>query len=85
MHLSEITEARSATVQAPLFLRRSVSAATDSRNRGDFCSGVRDRTGSKEGIADVVDLLMSAAIAPAEINRRHPMTTLVSAPVRNMA
>jgi hypothetical protein len=45
-----------------------------------YCFGIRS-----ERLSVVVDWLMSAAISASEMNRRHPMTTLASSPVRSSA
>lgn len=44
--------------------------------------GSRDRVEASDGLTVVVDLAMSSAIAAGEMNRRQPMTTLASSPVR---
>jgi hypothetical protein len=48
-------------------------------------NGCRDRTASCDGLIDVVELLISAAIASADTKRRQPMTTLGRLPARNIA
>jgi hypothetical protein len=43
------------------------------------------RAASWAGLAVVVDVAISSAIADAAMNRRHPMTTLASLPERSIA
>jgi hypothetical protein len=44
---------------------------------------LRDRVEACAGLIVVVDRLMRSVIAEAEINRRHPITTLASSPDRS--
>ncbi len=48
-------------------------------------NGCRDRTAFCDGLIDVVEFLISPAIASADTKRRQPMTTLGRLPARNMA
>jgi hypothetical protein len=42
----------------------------------------RDRVEASDGLTVVVDLATNSAIAADEMNRRQPITTLASSPVR---
>jgi len=43
---------------------------------------MRDRVETSDGLTVVVDLVMNSAMAAEEMNRRHPIRTLGSSPVR---
>src|SRR5271165_2378782 len=65
-------------------LARAVGAV-DGRASPALTNGCPDRTASRDGLIDVVEFLISAAIASADTKRRQPMTTLGRLPARDMA
>jgi hypothetical protein len=70
----------------PLDLRkRALTRAVEGRAWLAFTNGRRDRTESCDGLVDVVEFLISAAIASADTKRRQPMTTLGRLPALNIA
>jgi hypothetical protein len=65
-----------------LALRDLLPTAGDRQRGRGFCTDIRDRAQSLDGLTLVVDLSMSSVIAEAAMNRRQPRTTLGRFPER---